>query len=67
MKLDINLFDYTLPEGRIALYPAEPRDSSKLLYLPKADGAIQHKSFTDFPDFLREGDLLVLNDSKGEG
>ncbi len=64
MKLDINLFDYTLPEGRIALYPAEPRDSSKLLYLPKIDGSIQHKAFTDFPDFLREGDLLVLNDSK---
>jgi len=62
--LDIKLFDYHLPEGRIAFYPAEPRDSSKLLFLPKHAGESVHGKFSDIVDFLRPGDLLVLNDSK---
>jgi len=64
MTQDINLYDYDLPEGMIALYPARPRDSSRLLYLPRISGSPAHKQFGDFPDFLRRGDLLVLNDSK---
>jgi S-adenosylmethionine:tRNA ribosyltransferase-isomerase len=62
--LDIQEFDYHLPEGRIAIYPAEPRDSSRLLYLPRIDGSLKHHTFRDFPSFLRDGDLLVLNNSK---
>ena len=64
MTQDINLYNYDLPEGMIALYPAEPRDNSRLLYLPKAAGNPEHKRFVDFPEYLRDGDLLVLNDSK---
>lgn len=64
MSLDINLYDYDLPERMIALYPAEPRDNSRLLFLPKVEGEIRHSRFTDFPDFLRPDDLLVINDSK---
>ncbi len=64
MKFDINLFDYDLPDGRIAFYPAEPRDSSKLLILPLNGGVTKHGIFTDLPGFLRSGDLLVLNNSK---
>jgi len=64
MKLDINDFNYNLPEGRIALYPAEPRDSSRLLHLPLDGGPFEHLSFKDFPKFFRPGDVLVLNDSK---
>lgn len=64
MSLDINLYDYDLPEGMIALYPAEPRDSSRLLFLPKVEGELRHGRFADFPDCLRPDDLLVINDSR---
>ncbi len=64
MTIDINLYDYHLPMGMIALYPAEPRDSSRLLYLSKNDGKLEHMKFTDFPVYFRKGDLLILNDSR---
>jgi S-adenosylmethionine:tRNA ribosyltransferase-isomerase len=64
MSFDISLYDYDLPEGMIAMYPAEPRDSSRLLFLPKVEGEIRHSRFTDFPDYLRPDDLLVINDSR---
>jgi S-adenosylmethionine:tRNA ribosyltransferase-isomerase len=64
MSIDINLYDYDLPEGMVALYPAEPRDSSKLLYLPLDGGENTHTDFTDFPKYLKKDDLLVLNDSR---
>jgi len=64
MSIDINLYDYDLPEGMVALYPAEPRDSSRLLYLPLDGDEIEHTVFGKFPEFLKEGDLLILNDSR---
>jgi len=64
MTLDINLYDYDLPEGMIALYPAEPRDNSRLMYLPREAGEPEHGRFSDLSEYLREGDLLVLNDSR---
>jgi S-adenosylmethionine:tRNA ribosyltransferase-isomerase len=64
MNLNIQDFDYELPDGRIALYPAEPRDRSRMLFLPRHRGECQHFHFVDFPTFLRRGDVLVLNDSK---
>jgi S-adenosylmethionine:tRNA ribosyltransferase-isomerase len=64
MSLDIRDYDYYLPEGRVALYPSEPRDASKLFYLPRLQGQPRHLQFTDFPGFLSPGDLLVLNESK---
>jgi S-adenosylmethionine:tRNA ribosyltransferase-isomerase len=56
-------FDYTLPEGRIASYPANPRDSSRLMALPP-DGSVRHETFRALPSFLQPGDVLVLNDSR---
>jgi S-adenosylmethionine:tRNA ribosyltransferase-isomerase len=64
MSLNIEDYNYHLPAGRVAFYPAEPRDTSRLLYLPRRDDLFQHLSFTDFPNFLKAGDVLVLNDSK---
>ncbi len=64
MTLDISLYDYDLPEGMIALYPAEPRDSSRLLFLSKSDEKPEHRKFTDFAEYLRPGDLLILNNSR---
>src|ERR1041384_3966002 len=57
-------FDYTLPEASIAQTPAEPRDSSRLLVLHRNTGQIEHRTFRDIGDYLREGDLLVLNQTR---
>ncbi|MCE7988296.1 MAG: tRNA preQ1(34) S-adenosylmethionine ribosyltransferase-isomerase QueA [Caldilinea sp. CFX5] len=62
MKTD--LFDYDLPESFIAQQPAEPRDSSRLLVLHRADGRIEHRTFRDIGDYLKVDDLLVANDSR---
>ena len=64
MSNNIQDYNYHLPEGRIAMYPSEPRDASKLLYLPRVEGPVRHLKFTEFPEFLVPGDILVLNDSR---
>lgn len=54
--------DYELPAGRIATHPAEPRDSARLMVVPrKSDRAPEHAHVSDLPRFLRAGDLLVIN------
>jgi len=55
-------FDFDLPEDRIALRPAEPRDSARLLVV--RDGALADHVIRDLPDFLRPGDALVFNDTR---
>ena len=55
-------FFYNLPEELIAQTPMEPRDHSRLLVLDK--GELDHKHFYDIIDYLKEGDTLVINDSK---
>jgi len=57
-------FDYHLPESSIAQTPAEPRDSSRLLVLHRDTEAIEHRIFRDVSDYLRAGDLLVLNQTR---
>ena len=57
-------FDYDLPESSIAQTPAEPRDSSRLLVLDRGSGEIEHRIFRDIGDYLRSGDLLVLNQTR---
>ena len=56
-------FYYDLPEELIAQTPCEPRDHSRMMVLRK-DGSIEHKHFYDVIDYLNEGDVLVINDSK---
>lgn len=58
------LFDYELPAALIAQQPAEPRDSSRLLVLHRADGHMDHRTFRDIGDYLQAGDLLVANNSR---
>ena len=53
-------FDYRLPPELIAQTPIEPRDSSRLLVLDRASGAIQHRRFTDILEYLRPGDVMVF-------
>ena len=58
-------FDYTLPPELIAQTPVEPRDRSRLLVLDRSTGAVTHRDrFADIVDYLRQGDLLVLNDTR---
>ena len=61
--MDVALFDFDLPEELIALRPASPRDSARLLVV-RADGSLQHAHIGDLPEFLRADDLLVVNDTK---
>ena len=57
-------FDYYLPEKLIAQIPIEPRDHSKLMLVERDQGAISHDRFFNLPKYLRQGDLLVFNDSR---
>jgi S-adenosylmethionine:tRNA ribosyltransferase-isomerase len=57
-------FDYELPERLIAQEPAARRDSSRLLVLERASGALTDSVFAELPDFLKPGDLLVLNNTR---
>lgn len=62
MKTD--LFDYDLPASLIAQQPVEPRDSSRLLVLHRADGRLEHRTFREIGDYVEAGDLLVANNSR---
>ena len=61
---DISLFNYSLPEELIAQYPAEKRDASRLLVVDRTTGGTEDRLFSDLPEYLREGDVLVFNDSR---
>ena len=57
-------FYYDLPKELIAQHPSEKRDHSRLLVLDKNTGEMEHKHFYDIVDYLKKGDVLVLNDTK---
>lgn len=57
-------FYYDLPTELIAQNPLEDRSSSRLLHLSMKDGSVEHRHFTDIIDYLKEGDCLVLNDTR---
>jgi S-adenosylmethionine:tRNA ribosyltransferase-isomerase len=57
-------FNYNLPPELIAQTPIEPRDQSRLMVLNRSDGSIKHHRFFEIVDYLRDGDVLVFNDSR---
>jgi S-adenosylmethionine:tRNA ribosyltransferase-isomerase len=57
-------FSYEYPEELIAEYPAEPRDSCRLMVVDRDEQEVAHNSFKNLPDFFNEGDVLVVNDTK---
>lgn len=59
----VDLFDFDLPEERIALRPARPRDAARLLVVRPPDGLLD-RVVRDLPDLLRPGDVLVVNDTR---
>lgn len=62
----VDLFDFDLPDERIALRPAEPRDSARLLVVDPNDGnnTLSDHLVRDLPSFLRPGDAMVFNDTR---
>jgi S-adenosylmethionine:tRNA ribosyltransferase-isomerase len=61
--MDVSLFDFDLPEERIALRPAVPRDSARLLVVHPG-GRLEHRHVRDLPDYLTAKDALVVNDTR---
>jgi len=57
-------YEYDLPPGRIARYPTERRDQSRLLVVPSTGGPFEHRCFCDLVDLLSPGDVLVVNESR---
>ncbi|ACB95949.1 tRNA preQ1(34) S-adenosylmethionine ribosyltransferase-isomerase QueA [Beijerinckia indica] len=60
----VDLFDFDLPPERIALRPVEPRDASRLLVVRPDSGDMTDHGMRELPDFLRAGDVLVVNDTR---
>jgi S-adenosylmethionine:tRNA ribosyltransferase-isomerase len=61
----VDLFDFDLPAERIALRPAVPRDSARMLVVrPQAKERFEDRAIRDLPDLLRPGDVLVVNDTR---
>lgn len=57
-------FYYELPEKLIAQHPLEQRDSSRLLYVDRESGSLEHRHFTDILNYLRPGDTLIMNNTR---
>ena len=64
MSLLTDDYDYPLPESLIASHPLPDRAASRMMVLHRAEQRIEHRRFQEFASFLREGDLVVLNDTK---
>jgi S-adenosylmethionine:tRNA ribosyltransferase-isomerase len=62
--MDLEEFDYELPESLIAAYPSREREAARLLVVDRKSGALTHSVFAELGNFLDPGDLLVLNDTK---
>lgn len=60
----ISDFDYELPEELIAQYPAEYRDESRMLVLDRSGDDVREAKFSNFPRYLHEGDIVVVNDTR---
>jgi S-adenosylmethionine:tRNA ribosyltransferase-isomerase len=60
----VSLFDFDLPADRIALRPAAPRDSARMLVVPAGGASFEDRGVLDFPTYLRAGDALVVNDTR---
>ena len=56
-------FEMEVPDKLVAQNPADKRDHAKLMVLHREDQAIEHKQFSDLPEYMRKGDVLVLNNT----
>ena len=60
----VDLFDFELPQDRIALRPVRPRDAARMLVVRGQDAAFEDAGVLDLPDLLEPGDVLVFNDTR---
>jgi S-adenosylmethionine:tRNA ribosyltransferase-isomerase len=63
-NMKLSDFEYEYPKDLVAKYPVEPRDSSRLMVINRADGSISHRVFTDLPEYFTAGDVMIVNDTK---
>lgn len=61
--MNVDIFDFDLPEALIALRPVSPRDTSRMLVV-HADGRLEHRRIADLPEYLQAPDTLLVNDSR---
>jgi len=64
MKMKLSHFNYDLPAELVAQHPVDHRDDSRLMVLHKDTQTIEHKKFSDIIDYFKEGDSMVLNNTK---
>ena len=62
--MDINLFDFPLPEERIAQTPLKDRDQCKLMVIDREHKTFEHRLFKDIVEYLKPGDVLIRNNTK---
>ena len=62
--MKLSEFKYNLPKNAPARFPAEPRDSAKMMVIDKETGEIKDKKFKDLVNYLQKGDCIVLNQTK---
>ena len=63
-ELKTSDFNFDLPQELIAQHPCEPRDAARLLVMDRETQTLEHRIFRDITEYLRPGDVLVINDSK---
>src|SRR3954471_16360882 len=64
MSLALSDYNYLLPEELIATRPLPNRGDSRMMVLHRREERIEHRTFAELPEFLRPGDLLVLNNTR---
>jgi S-adenosylmethionine:tRNA ribosyltransferase-isomerase len=62
--MKLSEFDYEIPKELIAQYPADPRDSSRMMVVHRSTGKIEHRKFRDILEYFGDGDVMVFNDTK---
>ena len=63
MKAKLSQFNFDLPEERIAQYPLDQRDESRLMVIHRDSGKIEHKTFKDIIDYFDDGDVFIFNNT----
>ncbi len=63
-RMKLSDFDFNLPEELIALRPASPRDSARLLVVRGREGKLEDRTVRDLPELLTRGDILIANDTR---
>ena len=62
--MKLSKFKFDLPAELLAEYPTTNRDESRMMVVNRKEGTIEHKTFKDIIDYVNEGDVLVMNDTK---